>query len=107
MTLLDVFVVQAEAASPQSGPQTDVLKCLCHVGNWTENNLTLSRFADLTQTFKNAGIQSLKSNRPRELEGGSETVFRPVFVPRVGCLIVAVVEEAEPQLWSRAGLNSP
>lgn len=28
------------------------------------------------------------------------------FVPRTGCLIVAVVEEAEPQLWSRAGLNS-
>ena len=32
------------------------------------------------------------------LEGGSETVFRPVSVPRAGCLIVAVVEEAEPQL---------
>lgn len=24
--------------------------------------------------------------------------FRPVSVPRAGCLIVAVVEEAEPQL---------
>lgn len=38
--------------------------------------------------------------------GGCEQVFRSVFVPRAGCLIVAVVEEAEPQLWSRAGLNS-
>lgn len=27
-----------------------------------------------------------------------ETVFRPVSAPRAGCLIVAVVEEAEPQL---------
>lgn len=39
-----------------------------------------------------------KSNAPLVLEGGFETVFRPVFVPRAGCLIVAVVEEAEPQL---------
>lgn len=35
------------------------------------------------------------------------TVFMLVFVSRVGCLIVAVVEEAESLSWSRAGLNVP
>ena len=50
--------------------------------------------------FKNQAHLELRRRRMWKCSGR-------VSAPRAGCSIVAVVEEAEPQLWIRAGLNSP
>lgn len=69
----------------------------CHVGNLTKTSPRPTLGYDLDRQ-KMLVYYVKNENAPRVLEGGFETVLRPVFVPRAGCLIVAVVEEAEPQL---------
>lgn len=52
----------------------------------------------LGSDFRKCWYAKLKIEHSSSSAGGFDKVSGPVSVPRAGCLIVAVVEEAEPPL---------